>query len=637
MSSAPRDENREAGLVAKSDADNTPVVIEADAATKRLKVSAVITSGGSGGTQYTDGDAAITHPIGTIPVYNNAGTITAVSVANPLPVSATISTAGLSTSANQTTEIASLATIASLSKAEDAPHSSGDTGVPVWAVRNDAGAVFAGSDGDYIPLATDATGALRVDLNGTLSTNNSTTAVLAGNAAFTGTSEDALNYNEIRISVITSHVSATDGLSIQQSEDNTNWDFTDTYTIPAATGKTYSIPRQARYFRVVYTNGATLQTFFRLQTILNRLGARVSSQRANDTYTNETDLEQQQSFLMGYNGSTWDRIRTKGTGVVSTDTTTINNVTPLMGNGVTGTGSQRVTVASDNTPFAIKIDQTTPGTTNAVSAVGGFLEKTGTATSLNADVITSTDVSSYKWMSLQLTGTWSATVGFQGSNDNVNWIDTGLQILNQALSASLVTSAGSNNIYVGPVSFRFFRARATSYSSGTVVGTAEFYANPTAVTASSNSVISVLQGGAVSSGGSDFFAPLKIGGRAQGSPPTAVTDGQIANAWFLLNGALATTPIAAATGGWSFTNISTSTTTTVKSGAGTFHLCSINTLGTVASTCTFYDNTAGSGTIIAIINSLTLSGSFTYDIAFATGLTVVTTGTAAPNITVAYK
>lgn len=101
MSSAPRDENREVSLIAKSDADNTPVVVEADAATKRLKVSAVITSGGSAGAQYTDGDAAITHPIGTIPVFNNGGTITAVSAANPLPVSATISTAGLATSTKQ--------------------------------------------------------------------------------------------------------------------------------------------------------------------------------------------------------------------------------------------------------------------------------------------------------------------------------------------------------------------------------------------------------------------------------------------------------------------------------------------------------------------------------------------------------
>ena len=49
----------------------------------------------------------------------------------------------------------------------------------------------------------------------------------------------------------------------------------------------------------------------------------------------------------------------------------INGITPLMGNGVTGTGSQRVTVASDNTPFPVKIDQTTPGTTNNVSIITG--------------------------------------------------------------------------------------------------------------------------------------------------------------------------------------------------------------------------------------------------------------------------
>lgn len=89
--------------------------------------------------------------------------------------------------------------------------------------------------------------------------------------------------------------------------------------------------------------------------------------------------------------------------------------------------------------------------------------------------------------------------------------------------------------------------------------------------------------------------------------------------------------------GWSFQNITTSTTTTVKSGAGVLHIVNVNTLGTVASTVTVYDNTAGSGTKIATINSLTLSGPFQYDIAFSTGLTLVTTGTAAPDITVSYR
>ena len=53
----------------------------------------------------------------------------------------------------------------------------------------------------------------------------------------------------------------------------------------------------------------------------------------------------------------------------------IGGVAPLMGNGVTGTGSQRVTIASDNTPFTVNATPTTPtasiitsaATTNATS------------------------------------------------------------------------------------------------------------------------------------------------------------------------------------------------------------------------------------------------------------------------------
>lgn len=43
----------------------------------------------------------------------------------------------------------------------------------------------------------------------------------------------------------------------------------------------------------------------------------------------------------------------------------INAVTPLMGNGVTGTGSQRVTIASDNTAFSVNAAQATAANLNA--------------------------------------------------------------------------------------------------------------------------------------------------------------------------------------------------------------------------------------------------------------------------------
>lgn len=45
---------------------------------------------GGGATEYTDGDATTANPVGGIPVFDNAGTITAVSDTNPLPVDATV-------------------------------------------------------------------------------------------------------------------------------------------------------------------------------------------------------------------------------------------------------------------------------------------------------------------------------------------------------------------------------------------------------------------------------------------------------------------------------------------------------------------------------------------------------------------
>lgn len=49
-----------------------------------------------------------------------------------------------------------------LGKAEDAAHSSGDTGVMSLAVRRDADTALAGTDGDYAPLQVNAAGSLKV-------------------------------------------------------------------------------------------------------------------------------------------------------------------------------------------------------------------------------------------------------------------------------------------------------------------------------------------------------------------------------------------------------------------------------------------------------------------------------------------
>lgn len=134
---------------------------------------------------------------------------------------------------------------------------------------------------------------------GHISTANSTTATLAGGATFTGTWEDSLNYGIVIVSVKASHASASSGLVVQFSSDGVNVDNDDTYTIPAATGKLYSFACAARYIRVVYTNGATPQTYFRLQTVFKAAYAKPSSHRVGDQVSLEDDAELVKAIIAG--------------------------------------------------------------------------------------------------------------------------------------------------------------------------------------------------------------------------------------------------------------------------------------------------------------------------------------------------
>ena len=88
----------------------------------------------------------------------------------------------------------------------------------------------------------------------------------------------------------------------------------------------------------------------------------------------------------------------------------------------------------------------------------------------------------------------------------------------------------------------------------------------------------------------------------------------------------------------SYAHLNSTGTTTIKSGAGILRRVVINTKGSASNTFTIYDNTSGSGTVIAAIDTVNgVSGHFEYNVAFSTGLTVVNaTGTSA-DITVIYE
>jgi len=70
--------------------------------------------------------------------------------------------------------------------------------------------------------------------------------------------------------------------------------------------------------------------------------------------------------------------------------------------------------------------------------------------------------------------------------------------------------------------------------------------------------------------------------------------------------------------------ISTNTTTVVKTGKG--RLKRIVVTETAAGAITVYDNTAGSGTVLALLKASIVEGSYELDIDFGTGLTIVTAG-----------
>lgn len=69
-----------------------------------------------------------------------------------------------------------------VSKLEDSAHSSGDAGIPVWAVRRDTAASGA-SDGDYVTFNTDDLGNLRVHIDDRQLDGNEYETVAAGLSA----------------------------------------------------------------------------------------------------------------------------------------------------------------------------------------------------------------------------------------------------------------------------------------------------------------------------------------------------------------------------------------------------------------------------------------------------------------------
>lgn len=306
-----------------------------------------------------------------------------------------------------------------------------------------SGADSAGVESYFIGAESD--GSLKTTHPSVLSTANSTSTPLGANATFTGTFEEVLPYSTISIIVVANQASAASGLVVQWSSDGTNIDDTDSFSVLASSGKQYSFGAMARYFRIVYTNGTSAQSSFRLQTIFHRVGIKNSSHRLDGMVVGDDDAELVKAAITGKatDGNYYNvQVDTNGRLVTS---------------AITGFGSD----------FSFG-DVTTAATTRAAVRRTTYTEQTSNAQrSINSSSANDTSAGTgartvlLTYMDSTGAGPFTETVTLNGTT-NVNTVATNICFI-ESMEVVTVGSTGSN---VGTLTLH-----AAAAGGGATIGT----------------------------------------------------------------------------------------------------------------------------------------------------------------------
>jgi hypothetical protein len=179
-----------------------------------------------------------------------------------------------------------------------------------------------------------------------VSSGNSTTATLGSNATFTGSTVDISDYSTIRVSLYADKASATNGFKLQFSNDGTNWDFVRQTTIGAGETSYPTFNRIARFFRVVYTNGAVAQTAFRLQTLLIPNSTEFSRVFTDETPSGNTSAVVTSSMIYGLStagGGSYVQVKVSPSGALNVASAS-QSCTAASRNSATSVGTSSTSV-----------------------------------------------------------------------------------------------------------------------------------------------------------------------------------------------------------------------------------------------------------------------------------------------------
>ena len=330
-----------------------------------------------------------------------------------------------------------------LGKIEDAAHSSGDVGVMALGVRNDALNSLVGADADYAPFQLNSSGALYTrEGPNVVDSGNSTTSAINADIVFTGTGKDVLGCSGISIILDASHDSATDGMTFQWSSDDVNWDVTKTFTYTATDGgRTFQFGVQAQYFRVVYTNGGTNQTHFRVQTLLQRSTVATTVHRLVDNTDPDRSASLTKSAIIAQAAGSGDFVPVAATAGGNLKVA-IEEIDGPVGGG-TEAAALRVTLANNSTGL-VSVDDN-GGSLTVDSAVLDTIDTV--LDTINAKLVDGTDIG-------------DVTVNNGGSGSAVNIQDGGNSItvdgtITEANSGAIKTAVEiiDNSIFVDDAAF----------------------------------------------------------------------------------------------------------------------------------------------------------------------------------------
>jgi hypothetical protein len=210
---------------------------------------------------------------------------------------------------------------------------------------------------------------------GRVSTANATTTPLGANATFTGGWEQVVDFSTLTVTVFANVASATGGMKFEWSSNGTDIDEIEAVTISAAhPGRAMSFNVRGRYFRIVYTNGGTAQTTFRLGTVFRTSGGGTNNHTITETLEDTTLAIMTRSVIAGQTtggGGGYHNVKVTPSGALAAEVTdgggsltvdgTVNANLQVGGSDVSLVNPAHVVVTNVSNPVDVTGSQVTVG------------------------------------------------------------------------------------------------------------------------------------------------------------------------------------------------------------------------------------------------------------------------------------